>query len=36
MLAGMAGNKATFALTSSSRVLVTLGGPPKSNHVVDA
>jgi hypothetical protein len=36
MLAGMAGNKTTFALTLSNRVLVTRGTPPKSTHVVDA
>jgi hypothetical protein len=36
MLAGMAGNKTTFALTLSNRVLVTRGTHPKSTHVVDA
>jgi len=36
MLAGMAGNKTTFAPALSNRVLVTRGTPPKSTHVVDA
>jgi hypothetical protein len=35
MLAGVAGNKTTFALTLSNRVLVTRGTHPKSTHVVD-
>ena len=36
LLAGMAGNQTTFALTLPSRVLVMQSRPPKSTHVVDA
>jgi len=36
MLAGMAAEKTTFALTLSNRVPVTRGAPPESSHVVDA
>jgi hypothetical protein len=36
MLAGVAENKTTFALTFFNRVLVTRGTPPKNTHVVDA